>query len=108
MTCLIVRLLLAFAVAGLAPLAHSHALTHLTGAEHGPSHPDEHDEGPSPGHPCETCLAHSAADLGPLPPSLPDLERGAAGWAYLYRPGRQVPSEALARFASRAPPLPSL
>jgi hypothetical protein len=100
---LLAHLLLALALASAGPAAYAHWLTHLgesPAGQHGADDGDEHEGG----HACELCAAFSgvgALGTAPALPSItPDAER-----ALVALPGdRLTPCEALARFASRAPP----
>jgi hypothetical protein len=99
----VARLLLALAVAALAPTGYLHALTHLGGEL--ARTPQKGDSAPQAAHGCALCAAYSAADGGaPSPAAFTILDSPVA--TPVGRPAEPLlPPAALTRFASRAPPL---
>jgi hypothetical protein len=97
--------LLVLAIAALAPSGYVHALTHL-GDELAKSHKNG-DAAPQATHACALCASYAGADGGAVrAAAVPLLVLPAA--TPLGRPAEPLlPSAALTRFASRAPPLPA-
>jgi hypothetical protein len=99
---------LALAVGLLAPGGYVHALAHLDRLDDGlaKSQQDGGDAGVQTGHACELCAAYAAADGGATAPIAPPLVV-LTGDPSVAKPAEpSLPSLALTRFASRAPPLP--
>lgn len=97
------RCLLAVALVVAQYGVHAHALSHLEKVRSG------HDAGAPVNHAPEVCLAFIAASGGAPPASGLPLHTGAAPDACAAPAPADpfLPSLALTRFASRAPPLPA-
>lgn len=102
---LIARLLLALTLAGLAPAAYAHALAHIAAGLGAKTTVADHSDSHGSGHACETCAAFSAADAGGAAPQPIDPAQARADGVSLPPSATGfLRSEALTRFASRAPP----
>jgi hypothetical protein len=100
---LLACLLLALSLGAAGPAAYAHALTHLGAPPASQQHDDEGDEHET-GHACELCAAFGGVGALGAPPA-PSTVAVASAEAPAAHPGhRLIPCEALARFASRAPP----
>lgn len=99
------RLGLAAAIALAAPGAYAHALTHVGEALEGLHHHDGEGDAHQERYGCALDAAFAGSDALGVFPVLP-IPPGAAASARAFPPAsRTVPCEALARFASRAPPV---
>jgi hypothetical protein len=97
-------LFLAASLAAAGPAAYAHSLTHLGEPPASQQQPDEGDEHES-SHACDLCAAFSGIGALGGPPA-PSTVAVASTEAPAAHPGhRLIPCEALARFASRAPPV---
>jgi hypothetical protein len=96
-------LVLAFALAGAGPAAYAHSLTHL-GEAPSSNHQLDGDDHES-GHVCELCAAFSGAGALGTAPALPAIALASVDAPTARPHHRLILCEALARFASRAPPL---
>jgi hypothetical protein len=96
--------LLALAIATLAPGGYVHALAHL-GDELARNQPAKGDAKAQ--HACELCGAYATADGSAPPPAAQPLVELPATTSAVAPVEPFLPSLALTRFASRAPPLPA-
>jgi hypothetical protein len=103
---LLAYLVLALALAGAGPAAYAHSLSHLGEAPHS-EHQLDGDEHES-GHACELCAAFSGVGALGTAPALPAVALSSAAAPTKQPHHRLIPCEALARFASRAPPVSPL
>lgn len=103
---LLAYLFLALSLAAAGPAAYSHSLAHLGEPPDSQQHADD-GERHTPGHACDLCAAFSSVGaLGGAPAPLAVVAVSADAPA-AHPQDRPIPCEALARFASRAPPLPA-
>jgi hypothetical protein len=100
---LLAYLVLALALAGAGPAAYAHSLTHL--GEAPPSNHQLDGDDHESGHACELCAAFSGAGALGTAPALPAIALASADAPTAQSHHRLIPCEALARFASRAPPV---
>lgn len=101
---LLARLLLALALAWAGPAAYAHALTHLGAPPASHHHATDGDEQDG-GNACELCAAFAGASALGTAPVVTTLVREPALVATPHSPDRLIPCEALARFATHAPPV---
>lgn len=102
---LLARFCLAVALALAGPGAHAHALTHVGEALEGHHHHDDAGDGHQERYGCALDAAFAGSDALGAGIVLAILPGAAVAAPPLPRSSRALPCEALARFASRAPPL---
>jgi hypothetical protein len=103
---LLARLLLALSLAGAGPAAYAHSLTHLGEARD--AHQQHDGDESKNAHPCEVCAAFTGVGALGTAPALPAIVLGSTAAPTAQPHHRLIPCEALARFASRAPPVSRL
>jgi hypothetical protein len=96
-------ILLALALASAGPAAYAHWLSHLGASSAIQHHADDGDEHEA-GHACELCAAFSGAGALGTAPAQHSITLDAEHALAALPDDRLTPCEALARFASRAPP----
>lgn len=101
---LLARLCLAAAVAVAAPGAYAHALTHVGEALEGLHHHDGEDDAHQERYGCALDAAFAGLDALGARAVLALLPGAAVAAPAFPHASRTLPCEALARFASRAPP----
>lgn len=99
------RLFLAAAIALAAPGAHAHALTHVGEALEGLHHHDGTGDAHQERYGCALDAAFAGSDALGASATISNLPCATAFAPGSPQDSRTVPCEALARFASRAPPL---